>query len=144
MRKTRILLASILKPVNDTRMFEKFGQSLAKLPGMEIHLVGQATSQKQEQGRNIFFYPLSTFKRLSFDRISAHWKIYKTILKLKPEVIIITTAELLPLMAICKILFKAEIYYHIGDREDLDRKYALAAGFEFLWPEEAIVQPWFI
>jgi hypothetical protein len=40
--------------------------------------------------------------------------------------------------------FAAEIYYHIGDREDLDRKYALAAGFEFLWPEEAIVQPWFL
>jgi hypothetical protein len=39
---------------------------------------------------------------------------------------------------------EADIYYHIGDREDLDRKYALAAGFEFLWPEEAIVQPWFL
>ena len=40
--------------------------------------------------------------------------------------------------------FKADIYYHIGDREDLDKKYALAAGFEFFWPEEAIVQPWFL
>jgi hypothetical protein len=39
---------------------------------------------------------------------------------------------------------EADSYYHIGDREDLDRKYALAAGFEFLWPEEAIVQPWFL
>jgi hypothetical protein len=37
---------------------------------------------------------------------------------------------------------KADIYYHIGDigdREDLDKKYALAAGFEFFWPEEAMV-----
>ncbi len=40
--------------------------------------------------------------------------------------------------------FEADVYYHIGDREDLDRKYALEAGFEFLWPDEAILQPWFL
>lgn len=40
--------------------------------------------------------------------------------------------------------FQADAYYHIGDREDLDRKYALEAGFEFLWPEEAIEMPWFL
>ena len=42
-----------------------------------------------------------------------------------------------------KAKFAAEVYYHIGDREDLDRKYALVAGFEFLWPHEAITKPWF-
>ncbi len=40
--------------------------------------------------------------------------------------------------------FKADIYYHIGDREDLDRKPALEAGFEFLWPDEAAAKPWFL
>ena len=39
--------------------------------------------------------------------------------------------------------FEADVYYHIGDREDLDKKYALEAGFEFLWPTEAIEKPWF-
>jgi hypothetical protein len=43
-----------------------------------------------------------------------------------------------------KAKFVADVYYHIGDREDLDRRYALDAGFEFLWPHEAIVQPWFL
>jgi hypothetical protein len=43
-----------------------------------------------------------------------------------------------------KAKFVADAYYHIGDREDLDRRYALEAGFEFLWPHEAIVQPWFL
>ena len=42
-----------------------------------------------------------------------------------------------------KAAFEADVYYHIGDREDLDKKYALDAGFEFLWPDEAILQPWF-
>ena len=41
-----------------------------------------------------------------------------------------------------KAKFVADIYYHIGDREDLDRKPALDAGFEFLWPDEAALEPW--
>ena len=41
-----------------------------------------------------------------------------------------------------KAKFEADIYYHIGDREDLDKKYALEAGFEFLWPDEALEEPW--
>ena len=35
---------------------------------------------------------------------------------------------------------RREEYYHIGDREDLDKRYALAAGFKFLWPDEAAEQ----
>jgi len=43
-----------------------------------------------------------------------------------------------------KSKFEAEAYYHIGDREDLDRRYALDAGFEFLWPHEAVEHPYFL
>ena len=42
-----------------------------------------------------------------------------------------------------KARFVADVYYHIGDREDLDKRYALDAGFEFLWPHEALIHPWF-
>lgn len=40
-----------------------------------------------------------------------------------------------------KTRFDKERYIHIGDR-DLDQQYALKAGFEFLWPDEALTQPW--
>ena len=43
-----------------------------------------------------------------------------------------------------KAQFAADVYYHIGDREDLDKKYALDAGFEFLWPDEAIMKHRFL
>ena len=43
-----------------------------------------------------------------------------------------------------KVQFEADVYYHIGDHEDLDRQNALRAGFEFLWPDEAILMPWFV
>ncbi len=48
------------------------------------------------------------------------------------------------MLAEVKAQFDAESYYHIGDREDLDKRYALEAGFEFLWPDEAAALPWFI
>ena len=42
-----------------------------------------------------------------------------------------------------KAKFEADVYLHIGDREDLDRQYALKAGFDFLWPDEAVAHPHF-
>ena len=42
-----------------------------------------------------------------------------------------------------KIKFDAEEYWHIGDREDLDRLMALRLGFQFLWPHEAAAKDWF-
>ena len=41
-----------------------------------------------------------------------------------------------------KAQFDASSYYHIGDREDLDKRPAEQAGFEFLWPDEAAARPW--
>ena len=48
------------------------------------------------------------------------------------------------LLAGVKADFTADAYYHIGDREDLDRQNAIRNGFEFLWPDEAAAQSWFV
>ncbi len=37
--------------------------------------------------------------------------------------------------------FEVEQYYHIGDTE-LDRQFALRAGFDFLWMGVAASEPW--
>ena len=42
-----------------------------------------------------------------------------------------------------KMRFNTDRYIHIGDR-DLDRQFALEAGFEFLWAHEALSEPWLI
>ena len=39
--------------------------------------------------------------------------------------------------------FEVERYYHVGDSE-LDRHFALRAGFDFLWREAAVSEPWVI
>jgi len=40
-----------------------------------------------------------------------------------------------------KEAFEVERYYHIGDTE-LDRQFALRAGFDFLWMKSAASEPW--
>ena len=37
--------------------------------------------------------------------------------------------------------FEVERYFHIGDTE-LDRQFALSAGFDFLWMGSAASEPW--
>lgn len=40
-----------------------------------------------------------------------------------------------------KTAFQAEYYVHTGDRE-LDRQFALEAGFDFIWMGAAAEEPW--
>ena len=40
-----------------------------------------------------------------------------------------------------KCRFTAEEYYHIGDTE-LDRQFALKAGFHFVWMDAGNTEPW--
>ena len=47
------------------------------------------------------------------------------------------------LLADLKTKFEAKLYYHIGDREDLDKRYAERANFDFLWPDEAMEMEWY-
>ncbi|MBK0402816.1 glycosyltransferase [Adhaeribacter sp. BT258] len=114
MRKTRILLASLLKPANDVRMFEKLGKSLANLPGTEIHLAG-FSAQNLSNSEKLHFHPIFKFRRLSLGRIMAQWKYYKLLLQLKPEVIVATTYELLPVTLLYRIFNRTVILYDIQE-----------------------------
>jgi glycosyltransferase involved in cell wall biosynthesis len=131
----RILIASILKPVNDPRMYEKFGISISGIDGTEVHIAGfKAAGEKEEVGSGkmeggsrkwedgsrkmegrIVFHPIFDFKRLSWARLFAPWKFFRTLLKVKPKLVIVTTFELLIVTIIYKILFGAVILYDIQE-----------------------------
>ena len=44
-------------------------------------------------------------------------------------------------LLVVRARFEVEAYYHIGDLE-LDQQFAREAGFTFVWPHEAIGEPW--
>jgi len=111
-KKRRIVLASVLKPVNDPRMLEKMGQSLAER--YEVHIIGHKC-QREENYPLIFLHALSPFKRLSFSRLLAPFRILKKVLDLKPAVLIICTHELLYIALAAKILIRCKIIYDIQE-----------------------------
>jgi glycosyltransferase involved in cell wall biosynthesis len=114
--KKKIVLASILKPVNDARMYEKFGISLSRHPDHEIHIAGFSSKSSVEFiPSNLILHPLFFFPRISLGRILAPLRFLKFILKVKPDVIIVTTFEILIVTCIYRILFGTKIYYDIQE-----------------------------
>src|SRR5688572_27699905 len=111
-KKRRIVLASVLKPVNDPRMFEKMGQSLSG--HYEIHIIGTNSNTNSTDDR-IVFHPLASYSRLSINRMLAPLRILKKILQLKPALLIICTHELLWMVLIAKIFLRCAVVYDIRE-----------------------------
>lgn len=111
-KKRRIVLASVLKPINDPRMFEKIGQSLAEK--YDVHILG-FNVDLQEDYPGILFHQLAPFKRLSFSRLLAPFRILKTVIMLKPSLLIICTHELLCVALVSKMLIHCKIVYDVQE-----------------------------
>ncbi|MDB5264130.1 MAG: hypothetical protein JWQ14_3413 [Adhaeribacter sp.] len=114
MKETRILLASVLKPVNDSRMFWKLGLSLAKLPGVQVQIAG-FRAPLPPAPENILFYPIFKFKRLSLGRFTAPFLFFKLLWRLTPQVIILGTHELLLITLVYKIFRPCRIIYDVRE-----------------------------
>lgn len=109
--KRRVILASVLKPVDDTRMLEKIGTTLVK-DGFEVVIIGfPSPTQNAEAGIKII--PLPSFRRLSFKRLIIPWIIYRKINQLKPEIVIINTPELLFITILGKLFSRRKIVYDV-------------------------------
>ena len=114
MNKTKLLIASTLKPIDDSRMYEKFGISLAKTNEYEVNIIG-FTSKNTLTHNSIHFFPHGPFGRMSFDRVKNPFKTFKIYIKVKPKIIICNTHELLIVTSIYKILFGGRIIYDLRE-----------------------------
>src|SRR5699024_4005215 len=61
------------------------------------------------------FFPIFHFKRNNLKRIFASWKYYNLLLEVKPSIIIVTTAELLIVSVVYKILFGSKLCYDVQE-----------------------------
>lgn len=113
MTNHRILIGSVLKPANDSRMYEKIGKSLSLLVNTEIHIAGLKSTQPDES--NIHFYPIFSATRISFSRLIAPWKFLIRAYKVKPDTIIVSTHELLLVTYLYKILFGCTFIYDVQE-----------------------------
>jgi glycosyltransferase involved in cell wall biosynthesis len=114
MTKKKIVIASVLKPVNDTRMYEKMATSLANTGKYDVDIIGFSIKNIPKRD-NITFHPLFNFPRLSVERLMAGKNCYDLLKKIKPELLIINTHELL-ITAVCYGLFhKTKLIYDVRE-----------------------------
>lgn len=105
-------MASVLKPVDDTRMFEKLGPTLAEDQTFEVSIIGYpSTKAPTHAGLNLIQLP--SFDRLSFKRFIIPWIVFRRINKLNPEVVIINTPELLFIGVLSRIFYGRKVIYDV-------------------------------
>ena len=119
----------MLKPVDDTRMFEKMGQTLADTGRYDVHIVGfPGTTSAEYPG--VAFHPSRHFKRISLERVRVPYRVLRILLALSPDVIVVTTHELLLVAIITRIFRKATIVYDV--RENYFRNILFLPTFPIL------------
>lgn len=114
MTKNVIAIISVLKPVDDTRNYEKIASSISNTNKYDINIIG-FSPKRIPVYPNITFHAIFNFKRTSIRRLWASISIWKVLLKLKPELIIVTTSELLIVSSLYKILFGTKIMYDVQE-----------------------------
>ncbi len=115
MSEKRILLASLLKPVNDTRMYGKLGLSLSKLSGAHVHIAGFEAPLPKAAPANIHFHPVFSFKRISINRFTAHRTFWNLLTEIKPDLLIVGTHELLLTAWLYTIKYKCKLVYDVRE-----------------------------
>ena len=92
----RIVIASTLKPVHDTRAWEKFGLSLRETNKYEINIIGFST-KKIEISHKVKFHSSQAFPNSPISRIKAQLVFRKLLLEIRPQLVICCTFEYLPI-----------------------------------------------
>lgn len=113
MKKGKILIASVLKPVNEPRMYSRMAQSLSNA-GYEVSLfgsgkiIGSGLPGIKDYGQGIV-------PRISTKRLLMPLKLFWISTKVKPDILIVNTHELLIVAILNKILFGCKIIYDIQE-----------------------------
>ncbi len=124
-----ILLASVLKPVDDPRMLGKFARTLAAVPGVAVAVAGQAAPTASPD--NIALYPLFQGSRLGMNRLRAQARYWHLLRRLRPDVVIVHAPELLPLTLLWQRLGPGRRFVY-----DIRENYALNVR------TQRIYRPW--
>lgn len=111
--KSTVVIASVLKPVDDSRMYEKIGATLADSGAFNVHIIGCESTRSTHPG--IVQHAFKAFGRISLRRFVASWKILTIALRLNPDILIIGTHELLYMAMFMKIRRRCKIIYDVQE-----------------------------
>jgi glycosyltransferase involved in cell wall biosynthesis len=111
--KLRVVIASVLKPPDDSRMYEKIGLTLAGSGRCTVYVIGMGKTVPDQAG--VIQHALKPFGRISLPRLFAPWRILSKAMSLRPHLFIITTHELLWIALILKAIRRCRLIYDVQE-----------------------------
>src|SRR5690606_5152498 len=114
MNKTRIVIASVLKPVTEPRAFSKLALSLRETNKYRINIIGFC-SKKSQTVDDIGFTAIFCRKRTHISRLFASLKFLRVLFQDTPAVVIVTTYELLPAALLGKAMLRFKLVYDMQE-----------------------------
>lgn len=113
MAKNKILIGSVLKPVDDVRHYHKLAKSIL-FDENEIHIFGYTSKNKPAEA-TVFFHNSLPFFRISLTRLFKPLAFFLLALRLKPALIICGTHELLAVSIFTKWLLGCNVIYDVRE-----------------------------
>ncbi len=107
----KILLASVLKPADDVRMYKKIGKTLLKA-GFEVGLFGFKANEEIRDAKILYE---ADFSRLNFRRFFIGLKFLKAIKRFRPSSVLVCAPELLPFALLAKCRYSCRIYVDLQE-----------------------------
>jgi glycosyltransferase involved in cell wall biosynthesis len=114
MNKYRIVIASVLKPVTEPRAFSKLALSMRETSKYHINIIGFC-SKKSRKVEDIQLTPIFCRHRTHALRLFAQFKFLREIVDYKPNLVIVTTYELLPMALLGKAFLGFRLIYDLQE-----------------------------
>jgi len=103
--------------------------SIAESPRYQVSILGFPT-RRPTNHPSIQFFPLPAFRRLSIARLFASWKVLLMIKGIRPDILIVSTHELLLPAILYKVCCRGRVIYDI--QENYFRNILFLPSFGFL------------
>ena len=118
----KIVIASTLKPVIDPRAYEKFAKSLAGTGKYAVHILGPQPGSTTE-APGIFLHPIGKQVKGSWQRLLVPWRLLWQTLRLRPQLLLITTHELIWMAVFYKLITCCTLVYDIQENYYFNLRY---------------------
>lgn len=114
MNKSKIVIASVLKPITEPRAFNKLALSLRETNKYHINIIGFC-SKKKPTLADIRFTSIFCRSRIHPLRLLASLKFLREIFRYRPQLVIVTTYELLIPALLGKLVLQYRLIYDLQE-----------------------------
>jgi hypothetical protein len=119
MSKTKIVIASVLKPVQDSRAYFKLALSIRETNKYSLNIIGFSDKIVNNLS-DLDFHSILNDQNSPIKRIWAQFKFFKLIISIQPKLLITTTPELLPISLFLKPFLRFKLIVDVQENTSLN------------------------